>query len=71
MKLGVLYIVCSGVVLAAVAVLIALLLIPTDGTQPSLIGSISRVVVGLAIGLWLLPKGVSRIKIARDRREVK
>jgi len=71
MKTGILYTVSGSVVLAASIGLVILAIIPFEGTEPHLISTISRIFVGAFIGLWLLPRGLLRIREAKQARRAK
>jgi len=65
MKLGILYTVGGSLALIAVVGLIILAIVPLEGTTPHIITIVGRVIFALFLGLYMLPRGLLRIREAK------
>ena len=65
MKLGILYAIGGSMALLAAIGLIILAVIPFEGTAPHIITIVGRVIFALFLGLYMLPRGLLRIREAK------
>ena len=69
MKLGILYTIGGSMALIAAIGLIILAIIPSEGTVPHMITIVGRVIFALFLGLYMLPRGLLRVREAKHESQ--
>ena len=71
MKLGILYIIGGSLALTSSIGLTIISFIPIEGTQPSVVVITIRAIIGLFLGLYMLPRGLLKLREAKHESQTR